>query len=993
MKKLLALVLALVMVMSLCITSNAAYSDQTDVDLDEAVAVMSAVGVFEGADGKFSPKENLTREQAAKLIAYLDLGKTVAEALPAVKVFNDVEATRWSAKYVAYCADAGYIAGVGDGNFDPAGNLTGYAFGKMILCVLGYDAKIENFVGSNWQIAVAKLMTANDIADGIEASAAATLTREQAAQYCLDALQASMVEYATKGTEVTINGAVVATGASKATAVANKATTETIADDNELQLGEKLYTKLVLDDATADAFGRPAVKWTYKGEKVGTYTGEADATYTTDTKLGTIYADLGLNKAVTATKLEDGKAVGTVELTKGDDTKLGTGNGTLVECYVNSDKDAVTIIIINTYVDTVASTTAATASKDAYITLTAAGKFETDDKFEDDDVVLYTKADDEIETVKLADKVSGEATKIVTDKSVDIDGTTYKFAKAWSSTVTKESKYDLYLDNYGYAIYADELEASFDDYALVLAINNGDEFNDARVKLLTAAGKVVTYDTAKKYVTGDGHSSDAIEVAVGQIVTYAYDEADQEVTLYATGNTMVANNAKTGFELTNSTAAVKIADDATVYANSKTVFVVKDSNGDYTVYTGIKAVPTIKANNNKLNVAYYCKDAGDMATVMFIDASASGVTIESDSSKLIYIAAASKSNKITDKAAKVDYYTYNAVVDGEITTVKVADGVTIDGVIYGGATYNAQGIITALSASTTTWTDKTGTNKLSGEYNVKLGDASYTVADDAAVFVIDEDGEITKGSINSVTKDENDTVKFSTKDGMINKLFIQKVKNTVATYTLTVINTDANATYTYKVNGGAAKALAADGKITGLEKDDTVVVTVAAKDGFKLLGDATYTPAAVTENKEVDVNATSTEQLVWTLNNDWTVEIGKSPIKDSATIDDLGYGNTTTAIIKVEVTPLDNCNAIGTAHEDDAYITWEVVGPEGTATLYKDVTANTDSTTKVYFTNIDESALDAKFQTLGAGEYVTDDDVGNYAYRTITFKAPANAAN
>ena len=172
MKKLLALVLALVMTLGLAtVGASAAYSDAADVSLNEAVDVMSAVGVFQGSDGKFAPKENLTREQAAKLIAYLDLGENTAEALPALKVFDDVETTRWSAKYIAYCQDAGYIAGVGGNKFNPTGELTGYAFGKMVLCALGYDATIEGFTGNNWTLNVAKLMEKNDNADGIDSAA------------------------------------------------------------------------------------------------------------------------------------------------------------------------------------------------------------------------------------------------------------------------------------------------------------------------------------------------------------------------------------------------------------------------------------------------------------------------------------------------------------------------------------------------------------------------------------------------------------------------------------------------------------------------------------------------------------------------------------------------------------------------------------------------------------------------------------------------------
>ena len=69
MKKLLALVLALVMSMSLVTISNAAFKDADKIDYKEAVDVMNAVGVFIGDEkGNFNAKENLTREQAAKII-------------------------------------------------------------------------------------------------------------------------------------------------------------------------------------------------------------------------------------------------------------------------------------------------------------------------------------------------------------------------------------------------------------------------------------------------------------------------------------------------------------------------------------------------------------------------------------------------------------------------------------------------------------------------------------------------------------------------------------------------------------------------------------------------------------------------------------------------------------------------------------------------------------------------------------------------------------
>ena len=60
MKKLLALVLALVMSMSLVTISNAAFKDADKIDNKEAVEVMNAAGVLIGDEnGNFNAKANL----------------------------------------------------------------------------------------------------------------------------------------------------------------------------------------------------------------------------------------------------------------------------------------------------------------------------------------------------------------------------------------------------------------------------------------------------------------------------------------------------------------------------------------------------------------------------------------------------------------------------------------------------------------------------------------------------------------------------------------------------------------------------------------------------------------------------------------------------------------------------------------------------------------------------------------------------------------------
>lgn len=194
-KKTLSLVLVAVMMLGiLTIGAGAAFTDQADVDYTEAVDVLSAVGVLAGfEDGSFKPDEILTREQAAKIIAYIMIGKSAADALTtSTAPFTDVPASRWSAGYIAFCVSQGIINGYGDGTFGPADTLTGFQFAKMLLCALGYG-KNDEFVGSNWTIEVAKLAIPLEIFSGnVEGASNSPCTREAAALYAFNAMTKCM---------------------------------------------------------------------------------------------------------------------------------------------------------------------------------------------------------------------------------------------------------------------------------------------------------------------------------------------------------------------------------------------------------------------------------------------------------------------------------------------------------------------------------------------------------------------------------------------------------------------------------------------------------------------------------------------------------------------------------------------------------------------------------------------------------------------------------
>ncbi|MBQ2651624.1 MAG: S-layer homology domain-containing protein, partial [Clostridia bacterium] len=121
-KRNLAFVLAMVMALSLTVSAKGIedYTDANEIAFAEAVDVLTEMGILEGTDGVFNPTDILTREQGAKIIAYLMLGKSAADNLNVAEApFTDVPANRWSAGYIAYCASQGIVKGVNANEFNP----------------------------------------------------------------------------------------------------------------------------------------------------------------------------------------------------------------------------------------------------------------------------------------------------------------------------------------------------------------------------------------------------------------------------------------------------------------------------------------------------------------------------------------------------------------------------------------------------------------------------------------------------------------------------------------------------------------------------------------------------------------------------------------------------------------------------------------------------------------------------------------------------------
>ena len=794
MKKFLSLVLALVMTMSLVTVSAGAkdFTDNSKINYEEAVEVMSTLGVVGGyTDGSFNPQGTLTRGAAAKIICNLILGTTTADALTAdAAPYKDVATTNVFAPYIAYCAKEGIISGYADGTFRPANTLTGYAFMKMLLGALGLQADKEGYTGPNWSISVAKRALSKDVAldNGLkgEFNGAKAATREEACLYALNMLKAGTFSYPNDNT-VIVGNVSVSTSA-KAVQDKNKPYYETV-------------FKNLFAHSTSDAFGRPATRWDYKGVKIGTYAKTPDLTYVGSQKINDIYADLNMSTKDTTANLyvngesfdtaKNGKDAATFTVSKANDTKLdklgGTadkiGNGTLIEVYRNDDNNHVDVIAMSVYAGKITDVKDATSKKDAYVVVDTDStiadfndEYETE-AFAEDDVVAFTYADGEIQTMYKMESVSGELTKKVIEKSLTIGDTTYKYGKEYTFNGTSEaglsnkSSYDVYVDANGFALYIEETGANVSDYALLLNIN-GDAtnwINGNRAKLVFADGSVKTVDTDKDY----SKTYDANDLP---LLVRVKTNSDGEYKLsgsYESKGVPALENKK----LT--------ADGETVNTDSKTIFVI-NKNGEtakFNVYTGIKNAPEIV----------------DAAKVVYI----TGVATTNSSKDITFIAgkSASKLNAATDTAA---YYVYNAVVKGEVTSVmimakadengnvqsdaQINNPGDLDNVIWFSTTADSDDIIYKASTKSTKGVDvysADGVKKVSADEVIvgtmvngeKVDGANMSMASDVKVYTINDDGDIEAISASAIKTNSEASVIYTVEDGEITNLFIQLPKD------------------------------------------------------------------------------------------------------------------------------------------------------------------------------------------------------------------------
>ena len=476
-KKILALVLALMMVLSVMVFASAAnYDDYSDKDqiseeYAEAVEVLTGMDIFWGSENSFYPKSNVTRAEVATLLYRImttDVSGSQVGIYKDYGMFDDVLETNWFAGYVNFAANSEYVVGVGAGKFNPEGDVTGYEWITMLLRAVGYDANGE-ISGSEWKITAARLAKqAGILGDFNETTLNSALTREEVAYLLFNAINVPQVEYTP----------------------AFGYDDENVWGVKNPTIGEDQFDLTENGRTTIDAWGRPGYTWTYNtGNKVTTIEEAYLAQYTTATTECQIAEDTHqTTREVTYALYTNGTAhnVSSMVVNSLDTvTKVGA-QGRLTEVYADR------IVMIDTMLANVTSVQAATYDAAGHLRTPATMKLEVYDVATTTDVTLtngstnwtYTKgqmllvnavqngaavctatACQHVEILGVAQSFTGAQTNIwINANQHTINGTTYQDNNRYlKDDAAKDStkSYTWYMDQYGNVIGSSVIPATY----------------------------------------------------------------------------------------------------------------------------------------------------------------------------------------------------------------------------------------------------------------------------------------------------------------------------------------------------------------------------------------------------------------------------------------------------------------------------------------------------------------------------------------------------
>ena len=783
MKKLLALVLALVMSMSLVTISNAAFSDADKIDHSEAVEVLNTLGVINGMpDGSFAPAGNVTRAEMAKMISIIMLGNVDADAFKGtITDLTDING-HWGEGFIKYCYSQGIIAGRGDGTFAPNANVTAVEAAKMLLGAIGYNSDVQGYVGSDWAINVTRdAQLSGFYADLKGLTANKTLTRDEAAQMIYNAVDTGIVKKTPNWNSST---GVVTYSYNKQPDTDDLlkntfdvTTTETTLTKTEYSSEKKEYTYTLADEvnhlyevkSTSDFSGlfgmKVKVMWTTNksGDTVvyGIYA--TKSVVLAETVIGSIdfakIADKEIKIGDTTYKTEGTSATmfvkdnTTADLT----TKVAAGAGYCSAKLVDLDGNGKVDFIVytpavvgkvsyvgksNISVNTTYGANASYSVKDDTI-YTGIAK--------DDYIVVTDGLDGHKVVTKLDSKFTAKVNKINTYDSTNasklvVGDTTYKVAVPATEAVTSSAiGKDLTAVSYnGYLFYVDSSSTiGVDKFAMVVKAETSESGLNTHPQaiLLFTDGTKKTVDVAGNY---HGDENKMVTFSITDDV-YTLTEANTAVgTDFATDGGYQASEAYT--KSTGKTASgYTVSDNAIIFS--------KDSKGNWIVSTGAD----VKKGNNTITQAFYKTTKSTGYSAIELGVVGGTISVTNSNYAVVLSGIATVADKDDNKVAEFDIWT----VDGKktVTTTNLYNASVITGLAKGDVitfTDKGDGVITVDAEETLTESAVVAYNPVAN----KDGENDISFAGGSA-----SSGTIAKSTPVAAITDKDTVVLYIDKDG------------------------------------------------------------------------------------------------------------------------------------------------------------------------------------------------------------------------------------
>ena len=465
----------------------------------------------------------------------------------------------------------------------------------------------------------------------------------------------------------------------------------------------------------------------------------------------------------------------------------------------NASKGTLNVDIITEPKDVVAHSEIAAGDTSKPVTISTT-QLHSDDfdiaNYKEDDYILYNVVDNRIQDIFPAKVVKGEVNAYSLGDSVTIDGTKYAYGKriegvkntdlttpssnrdvATKSAATEYRVGDVasvVVDQYDNVLYVDSAAISLGNYLYVNAAvkSSGIGSNTTLQVYLTDGTKSeVTLDSAYEWkVPADSTTGEKEYVKVDKATldklptTSTGDDADAAKALngwysYSVGSDgkYSIRQAKTNLHNTlNTVTATKLEGEKVAFVNgllgnANSVLVVDDGY-DVKVYTGVRNFPTIeyKAGNggtatNFQVAAFLEKDDSGKTYVAaaFVDASDKNITTEDGvQDSILYVL--NKDSTYVDTAKNETIVVWNAVVDGQETTIKAkqVSGLS-EYTFYAQWSVDADGYYksnTSGSGKSTYHqidmaTDSTGKLEVSGASLTAKGE-TYIVTDDTDIVVV-----------------------------------------------------------------------------------------------------------------------------------------------------------------------------------------------------------------------------------------------------------------